>query len=42
MFGDPSTLDLVVGEAVVGAGAGAITTLLAALFKKEAGQRKPG
>ena len=40
MFGNPSALELVVGDAIVGAVAGAITTLLVGLFKKEAGERR--
>jgi uncharacterized membrane protein YeaQ/YmgE (transglycosylase-associated protein family) len=42
MFGTPSTVELAVGEAVVGFAAGALTTLIVGLFKKEAGQRKLG
>ena len=40
MFGNPNTLELVVVDAIVGAVAGAITTLLVGLFKTEAGDRR--
>jgi hypothetical protein len=42
MFGEPSTLELAVGEAVVGFAAGAVTMLIVGLFKKEGSQRKLG
>jgi hypothetical protein len=42
IFGNTSTLEFAVGEAIVGAVAGAMATLIVGFFKKEMDQRKLG